>query len=128
MKLTTTILAFLFFCTYAMAATTTSWTMMIKGQKKPVIVKTIKVQNAEVSENCAKKCTALEKLAAKPSSPGENPVPQWTGHPASVFCQSIGGMNRIFKNSKNQEYDFCEFKDKSYIDAWDLFYKHFPRP
>lgn len=45
------------------------------------------------------------------------------GHPAAYMCGSAGGVNRVLKDDKNNEYDYCEFKDGSMIDAWDLYEK-----
>lgn len=109
------------FSQFTQAAT---WTMDTKSGAKKFT--TVEIQGINMSETCSKKCTALNKL--KPSKLKiNNPIPSLAGHPASKLCTALEGMNRVVTNDKNQQYDFCEFKDKSMVDSWGLYYKHFPK-
>lgn len=49
------------------------------------------------------------------------------GNPAAHYCWDVGAKNRILKAADGKQYDYCVFEDNSMIDAWDLYYKHFPR-
>lgn len=73
--------------------------------------------------NCKnKKCQALLSLKKKPvKSKIKNPV---SGNPSSTHCWDMGGKPRILKDKKNNEIDYCLFKDGSMIDGWDLYYSH----
>jgi hypothetical protein len=46
--------------------------------------------------------------------------------PASVLCSELKGKNLIGFNFKKQEFNFCEFEDKSMVNSWSLFRKVFP--
>lgn len=84
-------------------------------------------KNIHVSADCLKKadCLALKSLTEKiKDSPPQNGL---LGHPASRFCKDAGGLNIILKSKKNQAFDFCQFKDLSLIDSWDLYYHHHKR-
>ncbi|GEM_PF-655587 len=100
-------------------------TMSLPG--KMVRVTTQNVGGVEVSKGCLNKkgkqpaCDAYKALSKKASPKSAN-VPL-AGHPAAFYCGSAGGLNRILKDSKNNEYDFCEFKDGSMINSWHLYNK-----
>jgi putative hemolysin len=94
--------------------------------------KTLKIETRshdgiELTNSCfAKKtktpqCEAFKALNRKVEVKRPN-VPL-AGHPAAFYCGSAGGLNRILKDSKNNEYDFCEFKDGSMINSWHLYNK-----
>jgi putative hemolysin len=90
------------------------------------LIKFKKIDGLLISENCRKKnCLALEATLKK------NPFPAavQTGllNPAALYCASVGGINIIAINDKSHEENVCHFKDKSYINSWDLFYSRFPK-
>lgn len=94
------------------------WTMADgKGIKKIQLIET--KEKILVTENCLKSCKAIEVLNGKPAvtSPGNKAL---IGNPASTFCNSIGGVVRILKDPKGDEYDFCQFPDQSMIDTWQM--------
>ncbi|MFN7453865.1 MAG: DUF333 domain-containing protein [Pseudobdellovibrionaceae bacterium] len=68
-------------------------------------------------------CQALTKAMAKPPSdfkPGSLP------HPATAYCKAMGGKEVIMTDSENRQYDFCRFDDESMVDAWSMYFHHFP--
>ncbi|MCE3010320.1 MAG: DUF333 domain-containing protein [Proteobacteria bacterium] len=107
-------------------------------------IKIIKMDGFDVSEDCklknnaknkAKKdpkgfvgktipqCQALVKAMEKPPEdfkPGSLP------HPATAYCKSKGGKELILIDSENRQYDFCRFDDESMVDAWSMYFHHFP--
>lgn len=100
-------------------------TMVLPG--KIVTVTTQIVGGVQISDSCVKKkekqpsCQAYRALLKRVSS--KKPDVPLAGHPAAFYCGSAGGLNRIVKDSKNNEFDFCEFKDGSMINSWHLYNK-----
>jgi len=96
-----------------------------KTGHKPVNL--IEVEKVKVSASCKSgssyKCMALSavKRVGVKLSPPKTPL---YGNPAARYCLDHGGLNRILKDSKRNEYDYCEFKDGSLVDAWDLLDAH----
>lgn len=103
------------------------FTFTVDGKTRKI--ETQKFNSTNLSADCFQKnaatpdCDAFRILSKKNVEEKRPDIPL-AGHPAAYFCGSIGGLNRILKDEKNNDYDFCEFKDKSLIDAWDL-YKYF---
>ena len=96
-----------------------------KTGHKPVSL--IEVDKVKVSASCKTgsgyKCmalTAVKKIGVT-LSPPKTPL---YGNPAARYCLDHGGLNRILKDNKRNEYDYCEFKDGSLVDAWDLLDAH----
>lgn len=48
------------------------------------------------------------------------------GNPASIYCQSVGGVSEIYTDQENNQHDYCNFQDKYIIDSWNLL-KRFKR-
>lgn len=94
---------------------------------KYVDVAIVKVGDLRVNEICKKtsSCQALKTAKGKPFKTQESKAPTY-GNPAANYCWDVGAKNRILKDSKNHEYDFCVFPDGSMIDAWNLHSKHYP--
>lgn len=92
---------------------------------KKIEVVTQNHSGIEVTSSCFSKksksplCDAYKALNRKVEV--KRPDVPLAGHPAAFFCGSAGGLNRILKDPKNKEYDFCEFKDGSMINSWHLY-------
>ena len=71
------------------------------------------------------KCEAFE-AANKKIDKIENPLRGVS--PASQLCSTLDGKNLIAFNHKKDEYNFCQFEDKSLVNSWTLYYKFFPKP
>lgn len=102
-----------------------SYTMSLPNKK--LKIETTSISGVEVSATCFIKkgkthpCEAYSAL--KKVVKAKNSDVPLAGHPAAFYCGSAGGLNRILKDSKNNEYDFCEFKDGSMINSWHLYKK-----
>ncbi|XGC80998.1 DUF333 domain-containing protein [Bdellovibrio bacteriovorus] len=95
--------------------------------EKYTVVKTKTLNGIVVDEKCAsqKNCEAKNALNTKkefPSAP--HPAMQ---NPAAHYCTSYGAKNLVAVSPTGGEVNFCRFKDGSYINSWNLFYKHFPK-
>lgn len=85
-----------------------------------------KLEGSVFSDNCKnKKCEAYLALQRKVVDLSEAPHPTMF-NPAAILCKDLGGVNLIALNSKKAEENFCKFKDASYVNSWDLYYKKFP--
>lgn len=85
-----------------------------------------KLEGVKVNSECQKdKIHCLELL----NKPVKNPVQshkESVGNPASDFCHAAGGSSAILEDKKHNEYDFCLFDKKYFIDSWD-FYRKFKK-
>ena len=84
----------------------------------------IKLEGVKVTEDCQKnlKCKALMILKDKIV---ETQVEgKYVGHPAAHYCLDTKGIELIVRDEKLNEYDYCQYDDKSAIDSWDLYYAH----
>lgn len=92
-------------------------------RNKSESIEIVTVDGMQVSQSCSndkKNCWAsFKNIKFK-----KRKKTKLLGNPASIFCNDIKGESRIFKDSKNNEYDFCKFKKDFYVDSWDL-YKRF---
>lgn len=43
------------------------------------------------------------------------------GNPASNFCETNKGSSEILSDLKNNEYDYCVFENKYFVDSWDFY-------
>lgn len=68
-------------------------------------------------------CQAFK--AASAAKPVESK--EFNGNPASQLCSDLKGKNLIGFNHKKQEFNFCQFEDKSMVNSWNLYYKFFPK-
>lgn len=91
------------------------------------IVEVAKVNSVKVNAFCIKNpsCEALKIVNGKPFKVRENNI-ALAGNPGANYCWDVGAKNRILKDAKGNEYDFCVFTDGSMADAWNLFAKHYP--
>lgn len=113
-------LIFAFTGLFSLCAFTKSFTIYEEGETSPV--KTVKLEESVFSQDCEdKKCQAYQSF----SSPKKAALKsgKLMGNPASKFCQAQGGKGIILRDSKNRQYDFCRFKDGSFVDAWRLYEK-----
>lgn len=94
-----------------------------------VDIKTRVFNNLELTEKCFKsvlpKCDAFDATIKK--TPLSKSTTDMLGNLSSRYCHDKGGSSRILIDNDNRQFDFCLFKDKSMIDAWDLYYKHYPK-
>lgn len=84
--------------------------------------------NFLINDVCMKNpgtCLALAKTKELPP-PSKKDFPIAV-HPAAERCVLLGGKNIILQNAKNEDLDFCEFKDDSLIDSWELYYAQTPK-
>lgn len=90
-------------------------------------VQTQKVGNFRINDLCVKKqnCKAMLVAKEKPFKIQQTKAP-FVGNPAANYCWDVGAKNRVLKDDKNNQYDFCVFEDGSMIDAWDLYQAHYP--
>jgi hypothetical protein len=104
--------------------------LKVSEGEKYVNVKIKEHKNIHYNDICFKgptiKCEAFEatkiKIELSESKTG------FVGHPAARYCHDRKAMVRILIAEDKKQYDFCLFKDGSMVDAWELFYKHFPKP
>lgn len=93
-------------------------------------IKISEFQKAHLGSDCLKSgkpnCQAWTVYSGKAKSTTKANTPL-AGDPAARYCWDVGAKNRILKSPENKEYDYCVFDDNSMVDAWDLYYKHFPR-
>lgn len=86
-------------------------------------IEIVTVDNMKVSESCSKNkksCFALfdrKKVSVHKKT-------KLRGNPASIYCHEKGGFSSIFKDEKNNEYDFCRFEKDFYVDSWDLYKRY----
>lgn len=92
-------------------------------------VQTQKVGTFRVNDVCSKnpKCKALTVGRGKPVQIQKTKA-AFVGNSGANYCWDVGAKNRILKDEKNNQYDYCVFEDGSMIDAWDLFSAHYPAP
>lgn len=97
--------------------------------KTPTQVQTQKIGNFRINDLCVKKqnCKAMLVAKGKPFKVQETKAP-FVGNPGANYCWDVGAKNRVLKDEKNNQYDFCVFEDGSMIDAWDLYRAHYPSP
>ncbi len=103
-----------------------SFSMVHDGKKQTIEV--FKFKDIHLSKICfankgsEPRCDAYSVLGKKIKT--TRTIAPSLDNPASYFCKHMGGQNRIIKNNVSTEFDYCEFQDRSLIDAWDL-YLHF---
>lgn len=69
-------------------------------------------------------CEAYTKSLQKPAQKAEDNLPTpYNNNLGSIHCKLIGGTGLIAKSHKNNESDFCEFKDGSIVSSWSAYYK-----
>lgn len=100
--------------------------VLISVDDKYKLFETVKKDGATVSATCAQKCSAVTALQAKKKNFPKAPHPSLQ-HPAAVYCKELGGKNLIAKNKTGGDQDVCYFADASFVDSWQLFYKHYPK-
>jgi hypothetical protein len=89
---------------------------------KDVDVTVVELGKNRLSKSCLKsgnQCLAILALKKKVSEP--SPPTELLGHPAARYCQSHDATNLIFIDQKKNEFDYCLFKDGSFINSWDLY-------
>lgn len=101
----------------AYAQSSQVWTMQMGSETKKI--KLIRIKGEVLgTESCSKPCKALEVLNKKIQPKAVDSKSPLVGNPASKFCASVDGKVRILRDEKGNEYDFCEFADKSMFDTW----------
>lgn len=102
--------------------------IFMDGKYEKLVTKTYK--EARFAPDCFKgqtpKCMAFdifEKAKNNSSdSSNKNPLPNF----AAQFCIDQGGANLIALGKNRNEYNFCQFADKSMVNSWDLYLKYNP--
>lgn len=101
------------------------FSISLAGKARAVEIQ--KFSDIHLSRTCLRKgetlpeCQAYGVLSKKIKS---RSVGALLANPAESFCRQMGGQPRVLLNNVSTEFDYCEFPDKSLIDAWDL-YLHF---
>ena len=81
----------------------------------------LKFDEATISRPSSDAIKATKTKLSFPSAPHSA-----MQNPAAQYCSEHGGQNLIAISSSGGEVNYCRFKDRSLINSWDLFYKHFP--
>jgi putative hemolysin len=85
-------------------------------------IKIEKLNGLHVNIECIQnknECLSLVKTSVKNSkTKKESHV---LGNPASDFCIANNGKSEILKDKNNNEYDYCIFKDKYFVDSWNFY-------
>lgn len=90
-----------------------------KSQKIEIVT----VDDMKVSEACSKyKKSCFSSFDRKKISVHKKT--KLKGNPASIYCHEKGGRSLIFRDAKNNEYDFCKFEKDFYVDSWDLYKRY----
>lgn len=91
---------------------------------KKVAVKVLAVESVNVNEVCEKDktCKALKIFKGKSFTGKLKNVIQ--GNYAGTYCKLVSGSVLILIDKDGSQYEYCEFKDKSMIDAWALYNTH----
>jgi putative hemolysin len=98
----------------------------------PATTRTLRVSllnGIRVSSECTlEKKHCLELLSKKGhfKNTKSTEVKTTLGNPASINCEKSGGASAILEDEKHNEYDYCVFENKYYVDSWD-FYKKFKK-
>jgi uncharacterized protein len=94
------------------------------SQNEKVSISLTKYNDLLISDNCIQnnKCDALKIFKASPKSIKLSNVIQ--GNYAGAYCKKLQGTILILIDEKKNEYEFCQFKDKSLISAWKLYNEH----
>ncbi|NUN05089.1 MAG: DUF333 domain-containing protein [Bdellovibrio sp.] len=97
----------------------------VNGQYKSIVI--VKIDGLNFNSSCLKEtsCKAL-RISRGVAFKIHETNSSLAGNPGANYCWDVGAKNRILKDSKNNEYDFCVFDDGSMIDAWNLYAKHYP--
>lgn len=90
-------------------------------------IKIEQLNGFHVNDECIKNKKECLSLILRPFK--EDPIksaktkqaPHVLGNPASDFCKVNHGNSEILQDKKNNEYDYCVFKDKYFVDSWDFF-------
>lgn len=86
-----------------------------------------KLHGIQVNSECIRNKSHCLKLLSQEKIAVDNKRSDGTiGNPASDYCHSAGGSSEILEDKKHNEYDYCVFEDKYYVDSWD-FYKKYKR-
>lgn len=88
------------------------------------VIKKDGIEYSQCAEVKSKPCLAEKAVLTKKDFPKIESQEDF--HPASIYCRAQDGVYLIALNAKKETYSFCQFKDRSMVNAWDLFYKHYP--
>lgn len=73
-----------------------------------------------LSNDCSTSCMARVALSKSKEKKYPTKIDKSNTHDASLACVQLGGINQIVNSKDDKQYDFCFFKDKSFIDSWRL--------
>ena len=84
-----------------------------------------KLEGIQVNAECLKDKKHCLELLSKPKNPNEKKESDGSiGNPASDFCLVKNGASAILEDKKHNEYDYCVFENKFYVDSWDFYKKY----
>ncbi len=89
----------------------------------------VDLDGMSVNENCyahKKDCFMFFINKEKAPKKQSKKDPQQVGNPASIYCNSIGGVSEIYTDKENNQHDYCNFNESYIIDSWNLL-KRFKR-
>lgn len=98
----------------------------LTSKKALTEAKAIDINGIRVSKKCVNhkgipSCMAWVATRKKSTGASSSGVPL-IGHPAAKNCKSHNGVSLIFLDTKNNEVDYCLFKDDSFVNSWDLYH------
>ena len=80
-------------------------------------------KGSQVSADCIKtseSCQAIKILNGKSVKFAKDK----SGSLALDYCKAVEATPVLLKNKKDEQIAFCLFEDVSFINAWDLYHKH----
>lgn len=94
------------------------------GTEKMGNVEVTSFNGIHISKNCIKNgtpnCLAWKATSSKTQPKVKSNIPL-LGHPASKLCQAKMGTSLIFIDEFGVEVDYCQFRDNSAVNSWDLY-------
>jgi putative hemolysin len=98
--------------------------LIYKTPKKATKIEISFLDGVKVNDDCLKnkkECLLIMNKSVKPVIQSHKLS---IGNPASEFCHAAGGASAILEDQKHNEYDFCLFEKKYYVDSWDFYKKY----
>ena len=97
--------------------------LLLEATKQKLSIQ--KLQGLQVNKECAANSKACLAVLSQAPTKSLGQGPEGTvGHPASKFCGVKGGSSVILVDEKHNQYDYCIFQGKYFVDSWDLYRKY----
>lgn len=87
-----------------------------------------KYEGARFAPNCFKagKPNCLAYAVFSNAKKNVAKTDQQLPNAAAQFCIDQGAINLIALGKDRNEFNFCQFSDKSMVNSWDLYFKYHP--